>query len=253
MCQVIDLLIKERLIVSYSQEYKKGDNEGHENYVEPAHDALILYWDKLHKKDDAIQEEQSQNQEEEQGWLEEYKGNLDLRDRLINDVQKWQELKPEESEESDNKERKPKFSVKLKNYKKIGNFIDNFIELEMRFKLLKKLKSLFVKVIIFFLRLSLLLLGLFMIFVGIFLIISVLAYLVEEFWFLSNGYFSLFITIFFGLFGVLIGLFIALFGLLLISRNLAFRALKFLVIYIFWNSVVRCYRLLRKASNIISW
>lgn len=93
-CQVIDILIQERLIVSNSYESKKGDPTEIINYIEPAHDALILYWDKLSKKNEIKQQEQeSQNQAQEKSWLEEQEEILALRHRLIADVQEWQENK----------------------------------------------------------------------------------------------------------------------------------------------------------------
>jgi hypothetical protein len=69
MCQVIDQLIKERLIVSNSYESNKGNNNEEICYVEPAHDALILYWDKLHKKDETEQQQEQNNLVQKQDGL----------------------------------------------------------------------------------------------------------------------------------------------------------------------------------------
>ena len=268
MCQVIDQLIKERLIVSYSSEFDKDGQKVTIQYVEPAHDALILYWDKLHKKDEVTQEEQhSKNQE--QGWLEEEEENLVLRERLIAAIQDWQEHKPEEKEIKINfftkfKHHQQRINLpvnsyeKLDNsisysfniYKRLSNFIDYFIEctieLEMRFKILEKIVLFFLKLILFFLSLISIISGLFLIFLGLF-------FLAQEFILLfpDGEYFLLFTSIFLGFFVVSFGLFVFSLGLLFFSRKLSFKILKFLIISICWN-LIRCfYRLLKKTSQII--
>ncbi|MBN3885085.1 MAG: caspase family protein [Nostoc sp. JL34] len=63
---VIDIFEQARLLVSKKE------------YVEPAHDALILKWEQL------------------QGWIQEEKGSIILRDRVIPDINDWQKLKNSE-------------------------------------------------------------------------------------------------------------------------------------------------------------
>ncbi|MHC5771590.1 MAG: nSTAND1 domain-containing NTPase, partial [Nostoc sp.] len=63
---VVDIFEQARLLVSKKE------------YVEPAHDALILKWEQL------------------QGWIQEEKGSIILRDRVIPDINDWQKLKNSE-------------------------------------------------------------------------------------------------------------------------------------------------------------
>ncbi|MBD2492114.1 caspase family protein [Aulosira sp. FACHB-615] len=63
---VIDIFEQARLLVSKKE------------YVEPAHDALILKWEQL------------------QRWIQEEKGSIILRDRVIPDINDWQKLKNSE-------------------------------------------------------------------------------------------------------------------------------------------------------------
>lgn len=250
MEEVINKLIEYRLIVRYASEYQNETIV----FIEPAHDALILYWDKLHKKNDkknnTEQQEEPNNQIQEQGWLKEEEGNLVLRDRLIAAIQdrkKWEE------EQLQKRKQEPKkiqlgflknfkykkqvvdwFKILVNWIKKIGDFIDYTIEFEMRFKLGKKLKKIFMKVTQFLLRLT-------SFFFGIILIIFYLGFIIGGIGSLSNNPPILIIVV--GFFIFLLGLLIFLPGLLLIA--FAFNGLNFLIRSI-WNLITRCCRLFKK-------
>jgi ABC-type branched-subunit amino acid transport system substrate-binding protein/WD40 repeat protein/regulator of sirC expression with transglutaminase-like and TPR domain len=84
--EVIERFVEARLLVKGEDKVAKEKVEGGEatqeekEYVEPAHDALILNWEQLRE------------------WIKEDKGNIILRDRVIPDVKEWQVLKDEEKE-----------------------------------------------------------------------------------------------------------------------------------------------------------
>jgi ABC-type branched-subunit amino acid transport system substrate-binding protein/WD40 repeat protein/Flp pilus assembly protein TadD/pimeloyl-ACP methyl ester carboxylesterase len=81
--RVIQLFDQARLLVQGKVEVIKIKDDGSQiteekEYVEPAHDALILNWDLLKQ------------------WIEEEKENIILRDRVIPDVHDWQRLRKAE-------------------------------------------------------------------------------------------------------------------------------------------------------------
>ena len=142
MCQVIDQLIKERLIVSNSYESNKGNNNEEICYVEPAHDALILYWDKLHKKDETEQQQEQNNLVQKQGWLEEEEDILVLRDRLIAAIQDWHKW------EEERKKTPPQFLRTCKYQKqtialfnKLNSAYIFMWEIEIRYRISRKIRN----------------------------------------------------------------------------------------------------------------
>lgn len=223
MYQVIDELIKERLIVSNSYESNKG-SKGNNNeeicYVEPAHDALILYWNKLHKKDNTEQQQEQNKVVQEQGWLEEEEDNLVLRDRLIAAIQDWQEW------EEERKKTPPKFLRSFKYQKQtvaLFNILNkgyNFIwEIDIRYKILQRIrKFLFRFILIFWLGFLPISIGLSWIFDPELLIF---------------------------------GLFLIAFGLFCIFPKFAFQKIMLTIHFIFFNSIREVYRLFTKIKRFL--
>ncbi|MEG4923815.1 caspase family protein, partial [Microcoleus sp. F10-D1] len=232
MCQVIDRLIKERLIVSNLNEYVKNGQKVEMSYVEPAHDALILYWDKLSKKDEGKEQEQ-ENQDREQGWLEEQEENWGLRERLITEAQDWYERERELKKYNTELEENLKYLI-LSGIKVAINIIpliiNSLIEQEAKNELFNKIKWGILKLVT-------IVLGMFFILLGILLLLALVLILFDKpLVFVPWSEFLIGLLIF-----GLIGLVLIWLGLFFIHWKLAFKVFKLLAFFIF-------FRLLRRTN-----